>query len=197
MNKNRLEAFSDGVFAIVITLLILDIKLPEADYDHLEESIHRMLPSVGAYVLSFFVIGLYWVFHHMYIDRLKKVNGTIIIFNFITLLLVSIMPFPTSLMGKYPFTLIPLLIYGGCLLASNLIGLITVVYLKHHPELLHHSRGTDYFKAQLPVYAWVNLPYIIALGIAFYNPIISYLVFVVVLLGVSIRTWYQLNQSQE
>jgi uncharacterized membrane protein len=197
MDKRRIEAFSDGVYAIAITLLILEIKIPEVEYEHLSDAILKIMPNLASYIMSFWVIGLYWTFHHMYFDRIKKINGNIILLNFASLLLVSFMPFPTSLMGRYPFTTIPVMIYGACLLTLNMFGFATFYYICQNPDITKEKYNIDFFKSQMPVYAWVNVPYVLALFIALWVPWFSYLIFVFVLLGVSINTLIKMNNISE
>lgn len=112
MNKQRLEAFTDGVYAIVITLLILDIRIPEVQSANLGPALVRMLPQAFTYVLSFFVVGLYWIANHRVALNVKQIDGTLIWLNLIWLLFVSAMPFPTSLLGRYPLEGVPIAIYG-------------------------------------------------------------------------------------
>ena len=101
MNKQRLEAFTDGVYAIAITLLILDIRIPEVPYSSLGTALAKMLPQMYTYVLSFFVVGLYWIANHRVSRHVKQIDGTIILLNLVWLLFVSVMPFPTALLGRY------------------------------------------------------------------------------------------------
>ena len=178
MNKARLEAFSDGVFAIVITLLILNIRLPETDYAHLLQALTSLLPTVTAYAMSFFVIGLYWVAHHALFRNLAKADGTILWLNIVALLFISFLPFPASLLGKYPFQTIPIVIYGLNLIATNLMGFIMVVYLHYHPEL-----AAPHFniKKQVSRYAFVNGFYFFAVVVSFVFPMFSYFIFIGVL----------------
>ena len=199
MNKNRMEAFSDGVFAIVITLLILDIKLPhDIPYDQLGAALLALVPKLQSYVLSFFIIGLYWAFHHAYMDRMKQVNGTVIIFNTVALLVISFMPFPTSLLGEFPNTAIPLVIYGLTLIASNLIGFAILLYLNARPYLLKDGVHTPNFLRQHYLeYLWVNTSYVIAIVLAFYLPVASYVIYIAVLLGVGFSLWKNLNHAAE
>ncbi len=75
MKKSRLEAFSDGVFAIVITLLILDIRFPEVDYSQFAATLTSVLPRILAYVMSFIIIGLYLVIHHNSMHAMKKTES--------------------------------------------------------------------------------------------------------------------------
>jgi len=192
MNKSRLEAFSDGIFAVVITLLVLDIKLPpDVSYENLPSALHALLPKVLSYVLSFSVVGVYWAFHHVSLSRLRRVDGTLVFLNLLLMLLVTFMPFPTILLGEYPMTPIPLVIYGASLVASNLIGFIWVVHLHRHPELLAKSPAKSYLANQLPIYLFVNIPYVAAMIVAFFLPVASYAIYIAVLIGVGRYIWKQ------
>lgn len=192
MNKSRLEAFSDGIFAVVITLLVLDIKLaPDISYERLPSALYTLLPKVLSYVLSFSVVGIYWAFHHLSLSQLRRIDGTLIFLNLLLMLLVTFMPFPTILLGEYPMTTIPLLIYGASLVASNLIGFIWVVHLHRHPELLAKPPVKDYLANQLPIYLFVNVPYVVAMIIAFFLPLASYGIYIAVLIGVARYVWQQ------
>ncbi len=98
MNKNRVEVFSDGVFAIVITLLILDVRVPDVDYSQLLSALGGVLPRMFAYVISFGVIGVYWLAHHQSLQLVGKLNGFLIWLNLVYLLAVSYALFVVVLM---------------------------------------------------------------------------------------------------
>jgi uncharacterized membrane protein len=174
MNKTRLEAFSDGVFAIVITLLILNIRLPDVDYAYLPEELQKLIPNILAYVMSFVVIGLYWVAHHSSLQLVSKINRGFLWLNILLLLWISFIPFPAFLLGKYPFKEIPVIIYGCNLLAANLTGFCMVLYIWYCPGLKSESFTHTIFKRQLWVYLCVNSVYVIALLLSFVDPKISY-----------------------
>src|SRR5512147_2765654 len=127
MEKSRLEAFSDGVFAIVITLLILDIRFPEVDYSQFATALFTLLPRILMYVMSFIIIGLYWISHHNSMQVVKKIDRNFLWLNILLLLCVSFIPFPTSLVGRYPFQAGPIIIYGLTLITCDVIGYIMVV----------------------------------------------------------------------
>lgn len=186
MNKTRLEAFSDGVFAIVITLLILNIRLPDVDYAGLPQELKKLIPNILAYVMSFVVIGLYWVAHHSSFQLVAKINRGFLWLNILLLLFVSFMPFPAYLLGKYPFKELPVIIYGCNLLAANLTGFCMVLYIWYCPGLKAESLTPAIFKRQLWVYLCVNSIYIIALVVAFANPVISCCMYGAVLFGLII-----------
>ena len=100
MKKNRIEAFSDGVLAIVITLLILDVKLPEVEYDGLYAGLITILPKIIVYAQTFLLIALYWVFHHQAFSFVNDVDGVLLWLNVLFLLSISFLPFPTAMMGN-------------------------------------------------------------------------------------------------
>jgi uncharacterized membrane protein len=184
MNKNRLEAFSDGVFAIVITLLILDIRLPEVDYTHLPQALIAILPRILAYVMSFAVIGLYWISHHNSFTLISRIDRPFLWMNILLLLLISFMPFPTSLMGKYPFTTIPILIYGLNLVATNITGYCMGLYIYYHKELASQTFTRQALRKQTYTYVWVNAAYVIAICISGSHPGLSYCIFGLTLAGI-------------
>ncbi len=101
MSKNRLEAFSDGVLAVAITLLVLDIKVPSTTGQSLGHALLRMWPTYAAYVTSFITIGIIWINHHAMISRLREADHTILALNLLLLLSIGALPFATSLMAAY------------------------------------------------------------------------------------------------
>ena len=135
MNKQRLEAFSDGVFAIVITLLILDIRIPVVPPTDLGAALVNILPQLLTYILSFFIVGLYWHLHHQVAAEIKLIDGAFIWLNLVWLLFVSMLPFPTALLGRYPLQPIPLTVYGINLILVNVTGFVILVYFQKRPQL--------------------------------------------------------------
>ncbi len=102
MSTNRLEAFSDGVFAIAITLLVLEIHVPEPGSG--ESLGHELLvqwPSYAAFVISFLTIGIIWINHHAMVRRLRRADHSILVWNLLLLMTVSALPFTTALMATY------------------------------------------------------------------------------------------------
>ncbi|MFD9486149.1 TMEM175 family protein [Streptomyces sp. NPDC059991] len=102
MNESsRVEAFSDGVFAIAITLLILEIKVPPHAGDHLWSDLGHQWPSYAAYVVSFLVIGIMWVNHHTLFSYVVRVDRTLMFLNLLLLMTVAAIPWPAGLMAEY------------------------------------------------------------------------------------------------
>ncbi|MGI8902798.1 MAG: TMEM175 family protein [Solirubrobacteraceae bacterium] len=102
MSTNRLEAFSDGVIAVAITLLVLDIKVPEiGEHGDLAHALGRDWPHYAAYVTSFVTIGIIWINHHAMIGRLRQTDHMILVLNLLLLLSIAVLRFATSLMAAY------------------------------------------------------------------------------------------------
>jgi uncharacterized membrane protein len=101
VSTNRLEAFSDGVIAVAITLLILDIKVPGTKNHTLAHNLAHGWPHYAAYAVSFVTIGIIWINHHAMISRLRQVDHIILILNLLLLLTIGVLPFATSLMAEY------------------------------------------------------------------------------------------------
>src|SRR5215216_4016052 len=117
MNKTRLEAFSDGVLAIIITIMVLELRIPHgADWAALKP----LLPVFLSYVLSFIYIGIYWNNHHHLLQATRRVNGTILWANMHLLFWLSLVPFATGWMGENHFAPLPTAIYGVVLLGAGI-----------------------------------------------------------------------------
>jgi uncharacterized membrane protein len=102
VSTNRLEAFSDGVLAVAITLLVLDIHVPDvAAAGSLASKLGHGWPNYAAYVVSFLTIGIIWVNHHAMISRLREADHTILVLNLLVLLSIAVLPFATSLLARY------------------------------------------------------------------------------------------------
>jgi uncharacterized membrane protein len=187
VNKQRLEAFTDGVYAIVITLLILDIRIPEVQPASLGQALLKMLPQVFTYVLSFFVVALYWFSHHRVAQQVKHIDGTFVWLNMVWLLFVTVMPFPTALLGRYPLQGIPIAIYGIDLILANVTGFVILAYMKRHPELCFSLIDSHIMRRQVPVYAATNGLYLMAIAFGWFFPWISYGLYAAVLLWMMVR----------
>lgn len=180
MEKSRLAAFSDGVFAIVITLLILDIRFPEVEYSQFAATLVSVLPRILAYVMSFIIIGLYWVIHHNSMHVIKKTDRGFLWLNMLLLLCVSFIPFPTSLVGRYPFQAGPIMIYGITLISCNAVGYVMLLYVHYHRHLATAEFGDKYLRSHTPVYIIVNGFYLGAVLVAHLFPLLSYIIYIAV-----------------
>src|SRR5579872_7367290 len=113
MKKGRLEAFSDGVLAIIITIMVLELHVPHGD--HLQD-LSSMVPKLITYILSFAYVGIYWNNHHHMLYAVERINGSILWANLHLLFWLSLVPFATAWMGENHLSKWPVGLYGGVLL---------------------------------------------------------------------------------
>jgi uncharacterized membrane protein len=116
MSKTRLEAFSDGVIAILITIMILELKIPEETDVH---ALRPLLPIFLTYVMSFVFLGIYWSNHHHMLHATERVNGAVLWANLHLLFWLSLVPFVTGWMGENHFAPLPTAVYGAVMLLSG------------------------------------------------------------------------------
>jgi uncharacterized membrane protein len=141
LGRGRLEAFSDGVMAIAITLLILDVKVPDVDEGQsLSEALAHQWPSYAAYVLTFFVIGIMWVNHHYLFERVRVVTRSLLFLNILLLMAVAALPFPTALLATYlkqgDNSHIAAAVYGINMTIISLSFTMLWLHLARHDELM-------------------------------------------------------------
>jgi uncharacterized membrane protein len=116
VHKNRLEAFSDGVLAIIITIMVLEIKVPHGDT---LDTLGPLLPVFFSYVLSFIYVGIYWNNHHHMLHAARKVSGGVLWANLHLLFWLSLLPFASGWMGENHFAPLPSALYGSVLLMAG------------------------------------------------------------------------------
>ena len=167
MKKGRLEAFSDGVIAIIITIMVLELKIPHgADW----ESLRPVVPVFLTYVLSFVYLGIYWNNHHHMLYITDRINGKILWANLHLLFWLSLIPFVTGWMGENHFAPLPTAVYGAVLLAAAIAYYILqklIISEQGSGSKLEAAVGKD-LKGKLS-----PLIYIVAIALAFVNQWIS------------------------
>ena len=129
MEKNRLEAFSDGVLAIIITIMVLEMKVPHGDS---WAELSKLGPVFLSYVLSFANVGIYWNNHHHMLQTMRSVNGTVLMANLHLLFWLSLLPFTTGWMGENHFAQLPIVLYGVNLLLCAVAYTILQLCLIRH-----------------------------------------------------------------
>ncbi len=163
MSKGRLEAFSDGVIAILITIMVLELRVPEGA-DLL--ALRPLFPIFLSYVLSFVFLGIYWNNHHHLFQAVRHVNGPILWANLHLLFWLSLVPFVTNWMGENEFSAWPVALYGAVLLMAALAYFIlarTLISLHGRDSVLATALGRDFKGKISPIF------YVVAIPLAFVN----------------------------
>jgi uncharacterized membrane protein len=174
MSKGRLEAFSDGVIAILITIMVLELKVPHGDGI---AAILPLLPVFLTYVLSFVFIGIYWNNHHHMLHATRQINGVILWANLHLLFWLSLVPFVTGWMGENHFAALPTAVYGAVLLLSGLAYMLlqTAIIRAQGPGSALAAAVAKDFKG------WASLAlYATAIPLAFFNQWLSDALYVAV-----------------
>ena len=174
MQKNRLEAFSDGVIAIIITIMVLEMKVPHGTE---LAALGPLLPVFLSYLLSFVYVGIYWNNHHHLLHATKRVNGAILWANLHLLFRQSLVPFTTGWMGENHFAALPTALYGFILLMSGLAYLIlqnAIIKMQGRGSQLAGAVGRD-CKGKLSLVC-----YLLAIGLAFVNQWLANALYVLV-----------------
>ena len=171
MGKTRLEAFSDGVLAIIITIMVLEMKVPHGET---LGALWPVLPVFLSYVLSFVYVGIYWNNHHHMLHLVRRVSGGILWANLHLLFWLSLLPFATGWMGENHFAAVPSALYGVVLLMAAIAYWIlqrTIIHAQGIDSPLARALGTDWKGKLSPlvyvggIVASIRMP---GLGMAFY-----------------------------
>jgi uncharacterized membrane protein len=179
MTKNRLEAFSDGVFAIVITLLILDVRFP-ADKPLTLETLWHLAPHVLAFVLSFVIVGVYWVSHHNMLHFIRGVDRQLLWLNLALLLIVVFIPFPTALLGQHADSQLAVTLYGVNLMLVNAAGTLMWLYAMSRPNLVEQTIGPAFPRFVARLHAAPILVYGAAIALGHWYVPVSLMLFAAV-----------------
>ncbi len=174
MNKNRLEAFSDGVLAIIITIMILEIKVPEGgDFSDLQ----LLFPKFISYVLSFVYVGIYWNNHHHMLQSVTKVNGKILWANLHLLFWLSLIPVSTGWMGEHNFAKATITLYGVILFFAAIAFWILqnlIISSEGENSILAKALGKN-LKGSIS-----NLLYLSAIFISFFYEMLAASIYIIV-----------------
>jgi uncharacterized membrane protein len=174
VGKGRFEAFSDGVLAVIITIMVLEMKAPQgADF----AALSAVLPVFLTYVLSFVYIGIYWNNHHHMLHAVERIDGRSMWANLHLLFWLSLVPFVTSWMGENHFAALPTALYGVVLLMAGIsytLLQMSLVAVNGKNALLAHAVGRD-LKGKLSVVC-----YVLAIPLAFVHQAISDVIYMLV-----------------
>src|SRR3954466_11536019 len=174
MTKGRLEAFSDGVIAIIITIMVLELKTPHEPELH---ALRPMVPTFASYALSFVFVGIYWNNHHHLFQAARHVTGGVLWANLGLLFFLSLVPFGTAWMGESHFESGPVAFYGiNFLLSAVAYNLLARLLARAHPDhaVLREALGRDR-KGKISL-----VLYLAAVALAFVAPLVSCALYVTV-----------------
>ena len=176
MRKDRLLAFSDGVFAIIITIMVLELKVP---HDGTWAALLALAPKLGSYLLSFIYVAIYWNNHHPMWEAVQRINGASLWANMALLFWLSLVPFTTAWMGETHFAAVPTAVYGMVLLLPAVCYSIlqrNLISVHSDNALLQQAIGTDWKgKISLALYA-------LGIAMAFLSSIASVALYAIVAL---------------
>ncbi len=175
MNKNRLEAFSDGVLAIIITIMVLEIKVPEGTA---WSDLLKLMPVFISYVFSFVYIGIYWGNHHHLLHSVKQVSSGIILSNLNLLFWLSLIPFATGWMGENHFAPNTVAAYGTILLLSGFAFFILMKAVERNSHDIEALREAFAILDKKGIASTVG--YFISIPLAYVSPIISAALYIII-----------------
>jgi TMEM175 potassium channel family protein len=167
-NPDRVVFLSDGVFAIVLTILVLEIKVPhDLSHDSFQHALEQLRPTLVAWIISFLITGMFWVAHRDIFARVRFVNRDLVWLNLLYLLPAALIPFAASLLGEYPDARIALQLYGIVAVAASVMRLVMYWYVVRRPRLLWPRSNNErleegFLLATLPIGI-----YLIAIAVAF------------------------------
>jgi len=180
--KDRVEAFSDGIFAIIVTLLILEIKVPHlkqaASSQELLNAILALAPKFASWVISFVTICIIWMNHHRLFEMLKGINVGLFWLNVHVLLWVCFVPFPTAVMGDYPRNPLAVALYGLVMVLTGLAFVLARLYCFKNKELLKETISLETYKKAI-AYAFLFGPmcYLLGAALAWVHTYLSFAVY--------------------
>jgi uncharacterized membrane protein len=177
-SSRRLEAFSDGVFAIAITLLVLDLAVPPRDNlpaDSLASALGHQWPSYFAYLVSFLVIGIIWVNHHTVFDKVRLVDRPVMFVNLALLLIVSAIPFPTHLLAEYltagSDSHVAAAVYSATMFLMGIAFALLWLTITRNERLLHEHEDRAASRAAIRRFGLGNIFYLATIGLSFVSAI--------------------------
>lgn len=180
---SRVEAFSDGVFAIVVTLLVLEIRVPHLPEGFSSQTVvtelFHMSPKFISFALSFLVVAIFWVNHHQLLHSMEKTDRSFLWYNNFLLFWISFIPFPTAFIGEYPLGMIPVMFYGTILFMA---AFSFNIMLRHvvKSNLFYSTVSKEVIRQSIKKGKLGPVVYFISVIVAFISVYISLAVFVLV-----------------
>ena len=174
LRTSRTEAFSDGVFAIAATLLVLELMVPHVEPGGLGGALLEQWPSYATYVVSFLIIGIIWVNHHAVMDRIRRVNRRLLFMNLVFLMMVALIPFPTALLADYLQAghdeRLAAAVYSGTMALMGVsIGALWAYAVLSNDMLLSEGVDADRARRSLWIFAAGAPLYVLAIAVSLFS----------------------------
>jgi uncharacterized membrane protein len=190
---NRLEALADGVFAIVMTLLVLEISVPlitgTSANAELIQKLLEMWPKFLAYGVSFLVLGVMWINHHLMFHHIRRADSKLVWINILMLMFVALVPFSTSLLGEYGQTQTAVVVYGANILLTLIMAFILWAYATGKYRLVDSDIDPKFVKRTKIMFLISSLFFLLAIGVSFISPVASFCVYGLMALASIIGSW--------
>ena len=152
-SKHRVEALTDGIFAVAMTLLVIELKVPDPhaveSQQQLADALVQLSPKALSWVISFLVLATFWISHHRLFHYVRHVDTGLLWRNIWQLMFVSLMPFSAALLGEFPRTDIAQIAYNGNMVVLGLLSLLKIHHVRKHPELSSHPMEPGTYHATL------------------------------------------------
>ncbi|MBL8155585.1 MAG: DUF1211 domain-containing protein [Anaerolineae bacterium] len=179
----RLVFFSDAVFAIAITLLVLDIRLPETEGLLTDGQLRDALVGLGhqylAYILSFLVIGVFWIGHHRRYRFIHRYDGMLLFLNLLLLMIVAFVPFPSALISRYP-SVTATIFYAGVMVAAGIVSLLIWGYASYNHRLIDPALSPQVIRREYLTLLATPLVFLTSIGIALIDPELAKLAWILI-----------------
>jgi TMEM175 potassium channel family protein len=179
VTKNRLEAFSDGVFAIVITLLVIELRPPEVEEgESLASALWNLWPGYLGYLISFAVIGVMWLNHHRIFEQVRVVDGGLLVLNLALLLWMALIPFPTAVLADYlreggDDARTAVAFYGGVILLAAISFSLLYVWITHDARILGMQPPREVIRAARLRFSLGVFAYVVAFALSWVSPYLA------------------------
>lgn len=189
INESRIVGFSDAVFAFAITLLVLKIDLPQVDTSvapaQLTKELFALWPQYLANIISFLVIGNYWIIHHKLFSHIKKFDVPLVWLNIFLLMAVSFLPFPTDLMGGYSDQKIAVIFYAANLSIIGFAQLFLWLYASYRRRLIDKNLSDAFIKNYTLLNLIPPLVFLGSIGVAFIDVDVAKVTWILLFLGLA------------
>lgn len=185
LKTNRIEAFSDGVFAIAITILVLTITVPtltktQVANGELLGALMGLWPKILSYIISFAIVGIFWIGHHIMFHYIKKTDRQILWLNNIFLMIVSFIPVPAAILGLYTTSKSAIILYGATLLAAGLVFYGMWRHAVTGFRLTHDHLDPKLVRKASELLLFGPLMYLVAIFVSFWSPYLSLFIYFIV-----------------